>query len=115
MSVESRRFPYLPLSIHIRGRRITVEALIDTGFDGDVVVPRDLLADDLLPDSDTRWWLPDGSAISAPSYDGVAQIGQLDGVDVTVVSLGDEALVGRGVIDRYRLILDHGVRVIVET
>lgn len=34
--VESRRFPYLPLRLEVRNRMYEVEALIDTGFDGDL-------------------------------------------------------------------------------
>jgi hypothetical protein len=31
-----------------------------------------------------------------------------------VIAVGDEPLVGRGVTDEFRVILDHGRRVIVE-
>jgi hypothetical protein len=41
----------------------------------------------------------------------MAEVGS---VDVLVTVLGDEPIVGRGVTDRFRLVLDHGERVIVE-
>jgi predicted aspartyl protease len=40
----SEHFPYLPLRLEVRGRTSAVEALLDTGFDGDVAVPPDLFA-----------------------------------------------------------------------
>ncbi|GEM_PF-4457774 len=44
--LTSWRFPYLPISLHLRQTRIgeiiaDMEALLDTGFDGDVIVPLD--------------------------------------------------------------------------
>jgi hypothetical protein len=43
--LESERFPYLPLRLVVRDQTHEIEALIDTGFDGDVAVPPDVLAD----------------------------------------------------------------------
>lgn len=37
--VESRRFPYLPLRVELDGLELRLEALIDTGFDGDLALP----------------------------------------------------------------------------
>jgi predicted aspartyl protease len=44
--LTSSKYPFLPLSIHVRvsNRKnidINTEALIDTGFSGDIVVPAD--------------------------------------------------------------------------
>ena len=41
-------------------------------------------------------------------------IGLSNIVRVSVTVLGDEYIVGIGIIDRYRITLDHGERVIVE-
>ncbi len=90
--VESRHFPYLHLGIAFRGRTVEAEALIDTGFDGDVALPAPFVGEVGPPDIEARAWLADGSPIA----------------------LGDEPAVGRGITDRFRLILDHRQQVIVE-
>jgi predicted aspartyl protease len=40
----SDRFPYLPVVITIFGVEVRTEALIDTGFDGHLIVPAELLS-----------------------------------------------------------------------
>ena len=39
----STRFPYIPITIAIRTREETIEALLDTGFDGEIILPPGLL------------------------------------------------------------------------
>ena len=109
----SERLPYLPLRLEMRGRSYTVEALIDTGFDGDVAVPPDLLANH-EPDDYQRWTLADGSIVYTPMYFGTVHVNGVGMLDALITALGDEPIVGRGVTDRFRLILDHGMQVIVE-
>jgi len=111
--LESHRFPYLPLRLEVRNRTHEVEALIDTGFDGHVTVPPALLANG-HPDDYHRWTLADGSHVYAPYYLGTVQIGGLGSVEAVITALGDEPLVGRGITDRYEIILDHGQRVVVQ-
>jgi len=41
--LEKHRFPYLPVRLTVHDRSANVEALLDTGFDGTVVVPAHLL------------------------------------------------------------------------
>jgi predicted aspartyl protease len=109
----SGRFPYLPIQVQVHGRTYTVEALIDTGFDGDVVLPAGQLASD-EPDDYHGWTLADGLQVFAPFYLGTVSVGNLGSFTAAITALGDEPIVGRGVTDRFRLILDHGQRVIVE-
>jgi hypothetical protein len=59
--------------------------------------------------------LADGSTLVAPVYYGEARVGELDPVPADVVAIGDEPLVGRGISDRYRIILDRGERVLIES
>lgn len=54
------------------------------------------------------------TAEEAPVYYGSMQVGDLDPLDVDITALGDEPIIGRGITDQYRIILDHGARVIVE-
>ena len=58
----SQRFPYLPLQIQIGSVSRTIEALIDTGFDGDLLLPPAMLPVGLDPArTATEWRLADGS------------------------------------------------------
>jgi hypothetical protein len=41
--VESEQFPYLPLTLIVPERSFAVMALLDIGFEGDVILPLDLL------------------------------------------------------------------------
>lgn len=49
-----------------------------------------------------------------PYERGVVEVGGLGAFPVVVIVLGYEPLAGRGVSDRYSVILDHGRRLIVE-
>jgi predicted aspartyl protease len=95
-------------------RDATVEALVDTGFDGHVTVPPALMSNGASPDGHLRWTLADGATVFAPFYLGTAAIGDLPPFPVTITALGDEPLVGRGVTDRFRVIFDHGKSLILE-
>lgn len=112
--VVSARFPYLPLHLEVRHRVADVEALLDTGFDGDVIVPSHLVTNGQAPNGHLRWELADGSRVLAPYYLGMVRIGTLGPYPVVVTALGDEPMVGRKLIERFTVILDHGQRLIVE-
>jgi hypothetical protein len=48
-------------------------------------------------------------------YAGLLQLQGLDGTYPVVISaLGNEAIVGRGVIDRFLVVLDHGHQLTIE-
>jgi hypothetical protein len=112
--VTSTRFPYLPLNVSVRDHRFQVEALLDTGFDGDVVLPLSLALAGESPDYLTPYTLADASG-SFPQTDlGEVRLGSAVIVPAHIILLGDEALVGRGISDRFTIILDHGRQVIVE-
>lgn len=111
--LTSYRFPYIPLRLELGQTSYDVEALVDTGFDGDVAVPFPLLVG-RIPDSELHCQLADGSEVTAPVYLGRVALGDLATLQALVLGLGTEALLGRGVTDRFRLVLDHGERVILE-
>ncbi len=112
--VVSSHFPYLPLRLQIRESAYQLQALLDTGFDGYVTVPPELMVGDQPADGHEIWRLADGSEVLTPWYRGSVSIGDLAPVSVVVIELGDEPLIGRGVADGFNVILDHGRRVIVE-
>ncbi|HLG12793.1 MAG TPA: hypothetical protein VI876_13625 [Dehalococcoidia bacterium] len=115
--VEGSRFPYIPLRISLALAELTVEALVDTGFDGDVVLPSTVVSGPASgqPDAFLTWRLADGSDVVTGSYLATASIPGLPGLHSVLVSvLGDESIVGRGLTDHYRVVFDHGERVIIE-
>jgi hypothetical protein len=64
----SAHFPYLPITLAVQERTMTVEALLDTGSDGHVVIPADSLNDGQPPDGHLGWILADGSQVLAPYF-----------------------------------------------
>ena len=112
--LRSEHFPFLPVFVTIRGQTRTVEALIDTGFDGDLAIPPGLLANGPPPDGFAAWELADGSRVRSAVYAGTLRLGTLASIPADIIALGAEPIVGRGVTDRYGVYLDHGERVIVE-
>jgi predicted aspartyl protease len=112
--VVSAHFPYLPIRLAIRGQTIALEAFLDTGFDGDIVIPPGLVPSGAAPDHYLLWILADGSPVQAPAYLGAVQVGPLGAFPVAVTVLGGEPIVGRRLTDRFRVILDHGRQLVVE-
>ena len=112
----SSYFPYLPIHIHL-GDAITyeVEALLDTGFDGAVLLPDTFLLNAIQDlEQDTTYELADGSEVTVPSYSVVVEINGFDPIEVSASPLGEEPIIGVEVIRHFSVILDHGRRVIVE-
>jgi predicted aspartyl protease len=71
--LTSTKFPFLPLLIHVRvTKRIDIEldteALIDTGFSGDIVVPVSRELQHFSPDAYATWTMADGSEVLAPIF-----------------------------------------------
>ena len=50
----------------------------------------------------------------APFYLGVVNLGATELRDIHVTAMGDEPIVGCGIISEFTVILDHGRRVVVE-
>ena len=110
----SPHYPYLPVRVRVGPRTLEVEALLDTGYDGAIVLPAALLSNGVAPSDQLRVTLADGSTRLAPIYTGILQIGQLEPFAVDVMVLGNEPMIGLGAISRYYVGLDRGQRVIVE-
>jgi len=111
--VESDRFPYLRFRLEVGRQTHDLDALIATGFDGFLAVPPDVLANGQPSDDYQSWSLADGRRVTTPLYLGTINVGDLGTVPALIIAPGDEPLVGRRVTDRFRLILDHGERVIL--
>jgi len=118
--VTSAHFPYLTIRVTIRQplarnqQEIQLEALVDTGFDGGVVIPKDAADPSLTPVRYLPWELADDSQILLPAFLADVQIGTLPPVRTIVMPLGDEALLGRHVTNHFGIFLDHGTQITVE-
>lgn len=110
----SPHFPYLPINIQVHRHSKNIQALIDTGFDGFVVISRQALVNGDPPDGYIPCTLADGSKIAAPFYRGTIRIGNFASFICVILAMGDESLIGRKVIDRFKVIFDHGKKVIIE-
>jgi predicted aspartyl protease len=120
----SSTYPFLPLTIHVRvsSRKkidLHTQALIDTGFSGDIVVPVTEELKQFPPDAYATWTMADGSEVMAPIFLGTIRFPELNAdvaemVGVTVTVLGDQALIGQSVLRHFTLTLDHGKQVILE-
>ncbi len=120
----STRYPFLPCSIHVRlanrkNMNLDVQGLIDTGFSGDIAIPASSELREYPADAYTTWAMADGSEVLAPIYLGTIrfpdleeEVGVMAGVTVTV--LGDQPLIGQGLLRNFTLTLDHGRKVILE-
>lgn len=91
-----------------------IEALVDTGFSGDLVLPNGFFPDNQEPDSYSAWTVADGRRVTAAIYYGLVRIGDYPAVEAAIILLGDKPIIGRSITNRYRVIFDHGRRVIVE-
>ncbi len=114
MAIVSSRFPYLQITIKVLKRSLKVEALIDTGFSGEIVIPPKMIMNGQPPKGYSRWTLADGSTTLAPNFLGTVKIGKFKSIGVSIIALGDEPLIGRGITDKFKVIFDHGRKVIIE-
>lgn len=111
--MESSRYPYVPLEVRVGELSWSLDTLVNTGLEGDVVLPNATVFEQ-DPNAYSTWVFADGTWVEAPVYLGTVRIGSLDPVPARIAALGEEAIVGRGVVDRYRVTFDHGQRVSVE-
>ena len=90
---------------------------MDTGFDGDVIIPEGLMTNGKPPDSYLRLTLADQTtSVLAPAYLGrveVAKLGDVGEHTAIISVLGTEAIIGRNLLRRFRITLDHGREVTV--
>ena len=110
----STHFPYLPIRVRVGDRDLNLDALVDTGFEGYVVLPAAQVGEFESPDGQVRWTLADGSSVHAPYYFGDVSVGEHGPFHALITTLGSTPLVGQGIVRQLTIILDRGRRVIVE-
>jgi predicted aspartyl protease len=111
--IESREYPYLPVTFQVRDVEETIPALVDTGFDGFLVLPEAYLSRLGDPDFVGRWILADGSAVGAAKFRGSVRItGLRELVQASITCLGAEIILGRAIVDHFAVTFDHGRRIV---
>jgi Predicted aspartyl protease len=115
----SAHFPYIPVTVVLNKRIETIEALLDTGFDGDLIIPEGLMTNGKPPDSYLRFTLADQvTSVLAPAYLGkveVAELGDMGEYPAIISVLGTEPLIGRNFARHFHITLDHGRQVIIRS
>ena len=114
--VVSRDFPYLPIRVAVRGWEAEAEALVDTGFTGEIIVPADIVLQDIGPPAYfVTYRVADDRVISSPVFYGDVEIPGLPPVtDIAIRALGSRYIIGVGIMELYRIVLERARQVIVE-
>lgn len=112
--VESLQFPYLPIEVTFKQNKHIIKALLDTGFDGYLVLPPGLITNGEAPDLYESCKLADNSIIRVPIFIGSAKLGSRKLNNITFLIMGDEPIIGREVIKHFKITLDHGRKIVLE-
>lgn len=112
-SVTSEEYPYLQIRFGIRAHSDEDAAFIDTDFTGHLAIPASWEARLGRPNGYSRWILADGTFVHAPVYLGTVEIIGLSPTTATIVVVGGDYFLGRRILDRFEITLDHDSRVIV--
>lgn len=90
-------------------------ALLDTGYTGELVIPENTLEQGIgMPVEHANIEVGDNRIVDSPTYLGsLEKVGfsTIPGVVVNVI--GDEYIIGRGILDFFSVTFDYGQRLIV--
>jgi predicted aspartyl protease len=110
-----RRYPSLSFRLTIAGTSLDGSALVDSGFEGYVALPKDLERTLSAPAYHWRVETASGELVDVPVWDGTAELTDAPGsFQVRAIALGDEFLVGLRLMNRFRITFDHGRQLLVE-
>lgn len=112
--VTSYSFPYLLVYVSTTKKDFELEALLDTGYDGGVIIPPKLITNGEVSGWLVDCKLADNSIVEVPAYLGLVRLGNKKLNDITVLIMGDEPIIGREVIKHFKITLDHGRKIILE-
>jgi predicted aspartyl protease len=109
-------YPYVEVTFVVGTfRSPPILAYVDSGFDGYLLVPATQATLLGPPQLSTRWELGDGSVVQAQEYRGEIEVSGLSLIiPARITCLGEEYLLGRGIVDRLRMTFDRGQRLILE-
>ena len=115
-TVVTSAYPYVEVEFAVGAfRSPIILAYVDTGFDGYLIIPG--IQTSLLgpPQFFASWELGDGSVVQAQEYRGDILISGLSiSIPARITLIGEEYLLGRGVVDRVCMTFDHGQRLLLE-
>lgn len=110
----SSRFPYLPVKVTVRQHSYELEAMLDTDFDGEIILPPGLVTNGEL----SYWYvdckLANDSVVKIPAFRCSLNLANKKISEVTTLIMGDEPIIGREVIKHFKITLDHGRKIILE-
>jgi predicted aspartyl protease len=93
----------------VRGVQVQDWAYLDTGFEGFLIVPARIASNLGQPDLVSVWELGDGSLTQGTDYLGEVEIvGLAQTIPAQVTCLGDEWILGLGVLNHFHVVFDHG-------
>jgi len=119
-AARSSHFPYLPVHVRLGNiqypdHALDIEAFVDTGFDGSLILPQGLIPDRIPVIGETICHLADGSIFAAASYLGSVSVGSLAPVRAIIMTFPDKALLGRAVTEHFRLSFLYRRQVVLES
>ena len=100
-------YPYLQVRCRIHDRIFNASGLVDTGFDGGLVIPASQARGLPEPPRQVIVRLGDGSITRTAEFVGAISLGNKRML-VTVMFLGSEYLIGRQIVDQLRLCFHYG-------
>jgi len=113
-NISSTRFPYLPVKITVTENNYNLEALIDTGFNGQVILPPNIFTNGQLPPKFVTCKLADNSIVEMPIHRGTLKLGDKKLNEIIILIIGDEPIIGREVIKHFKIILEYGRKIVLE-
>jgi len=112
--VVSDDYPYIPIRLEVQGQSEVVLALLDTGYTESLIIPASCRQRLGAPDGRTTLEVGDGRVVHAPVYLGIVEIVGFPPIyGVALTLLAGEYIIGRRILDRFEITLDHGQRVII--
>ena len=115
-TVVTPAYPYVEVEFAVGAfRSPMVLAYVDTGFDGYLIIPATQTSLIGPPQFFAPWELGDGSVVQTQEYRGDILVSGLNiSIPARTTLIGEEYLLGRGVVDHLRMTFDHGRHLLLE-
>ncbi|MCX7969262.1 MAG: hypothetical protein N3B10_12385 [Armatimonadetes bacterium] len=114
-SARSDIYPFVEVAWSARHFRQQNWAYADTGFEGFLSIPSTLIQRIGEPHGNVWTRMADGSVSISMAYFGTVEIvGIGEAIPSRILAMGGEFLLGRRILDRYRVTFDRGRQIIVE-
>jgi predicted aspartyl protease len=108
-------YPSLKVRYDIQGITGETFALVDTRFDGHFVVPDSLIGGLPQPSHLDRARMANGDIVVVAVFNGTVElVDEPWPIPALILALGNEYLIGIRTLIHFRVVVDHGQRVLVE-